>query len=108
MSKEEFSEFKENEGWEEDDEEEEKIALAFSYEGLAGLKASWKWLIHEAACQTLVSYRDGEGRMGADRDRVLIEDKAAFAKLSRRQQNALQVRHGQRSILYRVMQLTKS
>ncbi len=48
MSKEEFFEFKENEGWEEDDEEGEKISLALSNEGLPGLKASWKWLIHAA------------------------------------------------------------
>lgn len=108
MSKEDFSEFKENEGWEEDDEDDEKIALAFSYEGLTGLKASWKHLIHKAARQTLGSYGEGEERVGVDSDRALIEDQAALAKLSRRQQNALQVRYGQKSILCRVMELTRS
>ncbi|GAA6229781.1 N-lysine methyltransferase SETD6 [Lates japonicus] len=108
MSKEEFSDFKENEGWEEDDEEEEKISLAFSNEGLPGLKASWKWLIHEAARITLRSYEDGEeGEKIRDGDQALIEDKAALAGLSRRQQNALQVKFGQRSILHRLMELTK-
>ncbi|XP_029289054.1 N-lysine methyltransferase setd6 isoform X1 [Cottoperca gobio] len=96
MSKEEFSEFKDNEGWEEDEEDE--ISLAFSNEGLPGLKASWKWLIHEAARLTERSYRDWEGQ---------IEDKAALG-LSSRQQSALQVRCGQRSILHRLLELTKA
>lgn len=64
MSKEEFSEFKDNEGWEEDEEDEEKVSLDFSNEGLPGLKASWKLLIHEAARLTVMSYGDGEeGKM---------------------------------------------
>lgn len=109
MSKEEFSEFKENEGWEEDDEDDEKISQAFSNEGFPELTASWKQLIHEAARQTLRSYGDGEEAdgEGVDSDRSLIEDKAALTRLSRRQQNALQVRYGQKSILYRLMELTE-
>lgn len=109
MSKEEFSDFKENEGWEEDDEDDEKISLAFSNEGLPELKPSWKWLIHEAARLTLRSHGDGEEDEGkvVDRDRALIEDTAAVAGLSPRQQKALQVQYGQKSILHRVMQLTK-
>ncbi|XP_026220395.1 N-lysine methyltransferase setd6 [Anabas testudineus] len=109
MSKEEFSEFKENEGWEEDDDDDEVIALAFSNEGLPGLKASSKRLIHEAARHTLGSYRDGEEHeVGVDSERMLMEDKAALAKLSRRQQNALQVRYGQKNILLKLMALTMS
>ncbi|XP_070763845.1 N-lysine methyltransferase setd6 [Enoplosus armatus] len=111
MSKEEFSEFKDNEGWEEDDEEDEKISLAFSNEGLPGLKASWKQLIHDAAHLTVKSYGDGEGKAegeGVDGDQVLMDDKAALAGLSSRQQKALQVRCGQKSILHRLMELTKS
>lgn len=107
MSKEELSEFKENDGWEEDDEEEE-ISLAFSNEGLPGLKASWKRLIHEAARLTVRSYRDGEEEEGVNSDQLLTEDKAALEGLSSRQQNALQVRQGQKSILHRLMELTKS
>ncbi|KAM9351907.1 N-lysine methyltransferase setd6 [Symphorus nematophorus] len=109
MSKEEFSEFKENEGWEEDEEEDERVSLAFSNEGLPGLKASWKWLIHEAARLTLRSYGDGEEEgKDVDRDHALIEDKAALAGLNSRQQNALQVRFGQKRILHRLMELTES
>ncbi|XP_053282966.1 N-lysine methyltransferase setd6 [Pleuronectes platessa] len=109
MSREEFSDFKENEGWEEDDEEEEKITLAFSNEGLPELKSSWKWLIHEAARLTLGSYGDAaaEGRASVS-ERMLIEDKAALGGLNSRQQNALQVRYGQKSILSKVMELTQS
>lgn len=109
MSKEEFSEFKDNEGWEEDEEEDDKISLTFSNEGLPGLKASWKWLIHEVARLTVTSYGEEktEGR-GADGDKALMEDEAALAGLSRRQRNALQVRYGQKSILYRLMELTKT
>ncbi|XP_047451454.1 N-lysine methyltransferase setd6 [Mugil cephalus] len=115
MSKEEFSEFKDNEGWEDDEEEdEEKISLAFSNEGLPELKAPWKILIHEAARLTLRSYAEEEEEQGKVEEKVLegdgalIEDKAALAGLSRRQQNALQVRYGQKTILHRVMELTKS
>lgn len=103
MSSREFSEFKDNEGWEEDDEDDERISLAFSNEGLPGLKASWKRLIHEAARLTVRTY--GEG---SDSEQVLIEDKEAYAGLSSRQQKALQVRCGQKSILYRLMELTES
>ncbi|KAK2918173.1 N-lysine methyltransferase setd6 [Channa argus] len=106
MSKEEFSEFKENEGWEED-EDEEKISMALSNEGLPELKVSWKRLIHEAARQTLRSYRGGQEE-GVDSDQELMQDKAALSKLNRRQQNALQVRHGQKVIIRRLMELTLS
>ncbi|KAA8590502.1 hypothetical protein FQN60_014436 [Etheostoma spectabile] len=104
MSKEEFSEFKDNEGWEEDEEDE--ISLAFSNEGLPGLKASWKRLIHEAARLTMRSY--GDWPEGVDSPQALMEDKVALGGLSSRQQNALQVRCGQQSILHRLMELTKS
>lgn len=105
MSKEEFSDYKDNEGWEEegDEEEEAKISHAFSNDGLPELKDQWKRLIHEAARQTASSYGDG-----ADGDQALMEDKVARAGLSSRQLNALQVRYGQKSILYRLMELTKS
>lgn len=112
MAREEFSEFKDNEGWEEDEEDEEKVSFVLSNEGLPGLKASWKCLIHEAARLTVRSYRDGEeGEMeggGVDSDWALMEDKTLLVGLSSRQKNALQIRCGQKSILHRLMELTKS
>lgn len=114
MTREEFSEFKDNEGWEEDEEDEEKVSFALSNEGLPGLKASWKFLIHEAARLTVRSYGDGEvdkGEMkggGVDSDLALMENKTLLAGLSSRQKNALQLRCGQKTILHRLMELTKS
>ncbi|KAK7891930.1 hypothetical protein WMY93_023893 [Mugilogobius chulae] len=46
MSPEEFEDFKNNEGWEDDDNEED-IAFAFSNEGLPKLKSEWKKLFME-------------------------------------------------------------
>ncbi|CAJ1057481.1 N-lysine methyltransferase setd6 [Xyrichtys novacula] len=110
MSREEFSEFKDNDGWEDVEEDEEKISLLYTNEGLPGLKAAWKRLIHEAARLTVKSYMEEGETEGeyVDKDQVLIEDQVALAKLSRREQNALQVRCGQKSILYKLMELTKS
>ncbi|XP_068595658.1 N-lysine methyltransferase setd6 [Brachionichthys hirsutus] len=109
MSKEDFSEFKENEGWEEDEEDEENISLAFSNEGLQGLETSWKRLIHGAARLTLTSYGDSGTEGGAvDSDRMLVQDGAALEGLSSRQQRAVQVRCGQKSILSRLVELTES
>ncbi|KAK5613362.1 hypothetical protein CRENBAI_023035 [Crenichthys baileyi] len=78
MTADEFSEFKDNEGWEEDDEDDDKITQIFSNDGLPDLKASWKRLIHEAARLTLRSYGDGE----LESDRLLMEDQAALKGLS--------------------------
>ncbi|KAK0142104.1 N-lysine methyltransferase setd6 [Merluccius polli] len=112
MSREEFQEFRENEGWEEEEEaDEEKVSLAFSNEGLPGLKAPWQCLIHTAARLTLDGYGSVEGSKGGvcgDRDRMLVEDKVQLAGLNPRQRRALQVRHGQKSILDRVLVLTMS
>ncbi|XP_069573001.1 LOW QUALITY PROTEIN: N-lysine methyltransferase setd6 [Brachyistius frenatus] len=105
MSKDELSEFKDNDGWEEDEEdEEEKVSQMFSNDGLPELKASWKRLLHETVRLTLRSYGDGGGEV-VERDRALMEHTAA---LSCRQQRALQVRYGQKSILHKLMELSKS
>lgn len=110
MSQQEFSEFKENEGWEEEDEEEddENITHLFSDEGLPELKPPWKRLLHQTARLTLRSYANGveDVEQVLHSDRLLIEDEAAFAKLSSREQKALHVRYGQKKILYKVLELT--
>lgn len=99
MSKEEFSEFKENEGWEEDEEEDEdEVSRAFSYDGLPELKPSWKWLVHEAARLTLQSYGDE----GAE-----PMEEGEEAAPNRRHLNASRVRHGQKSILSTLMKVTE-
>lgn len=99
MTQEQFSEFTENEGWEEDEEEdEEQISRAFSFEGLPELKPSWKWLVHEAARLTLQSYAD-EGAESAEAE--------SEASPNRRHLNASRVRHGQKSILATLMKVTE-
>lgn len=106
MSKEEFLDFKENEGWEEDDEDAEDIALAL-YEGHLKLKDVWKKLIHGAAKLTLQSYNDSSEMGKEDPDKMMLENKDAFTKLNSRQHRALHVRYGQKSILYELLELTK-
>ncbi|XP_032436454.1 N-lysine methyltransferase setd6 isoform X2 [Xiphophorus hellerii] len=105
MSQEEFSEFRDNEGWEDDDEDDDdKISQAFSNEGLPDLKSSWKRLIHEAARLTLRSYGDAE----LESDRKLMEDGADLKGRSSRRWRALQVRFGQKVILHRLLEITAS
>lgn len=99
MTKEQFSEFTENEGWEEDEEEDEdQVSRAFSFDGLPELKPSWKWLLHEAARLTLQAYGD-----------EWAEPKEVEGKASpnRRHLNASRVRHGQKSILSTLMKVTE-
>ncbi|XP_061630267.1 N-lysine methyltransferase setd6 isoform X1 [Phyllopteryx taeniolatus] len=101
MSREEFLELKDNDdGWEDDDDEE--ISRGFSNDGLTGLNSKWKRLLQEAARLTVSGYPD------VDRDRAVMEDQASLKALSSRQRNALQVRCGQKSILDKVMELTKT
>lgn len=101
MSREEFLEFKNNDGWEDDEDEDEKSFQVFSNDGLLKLKSEWRQLIHKAARLTVMGYPN------LDEDRVLMEDQASLERLSRRQRNALQVRYGQKSILDKVIELTK-
>ncbi|XP_038842834.1 N-lysine methyltransferase setd6 [Salvelinus namaycush] len=102
MSVEEFEDFRENEGWEEADDDEEKMLQALSNEGLPSLLPLWRRLVHAAARFTLDSY--GEDML---KDKVLLEDKDGYVKLSSRQRRALQVRYGQKTILHQLMELTK-
>ncbi|XP_055790031.1 N-lysine methyltransferase setd6 [Salvelinus fontinalis] len=101
MSVEEFEDFRENEGWEEADDDE-KMLQALSNEGLPSLLPLWRRLVHAAARFTLDSY--GEDML---KDKVLLEDKDGYIKLSSRQRRALQVRYGQKTILHQLLELTK-
>uniref|UniRef100_A0A8C0QQZ4 N-lysine methyltransferase SETD6 n=1 Tax=Chelonoidis abingdonii TaxID=106734 RepID=A0A8C0QQZ4_CHEAB len=99
MAAEEFKEFKEHEGWEDDTEDEESFTL--SNETIPRLKASWKKLLHDSALLTLESYSSD---LKAEQD--LLNDKVAYGKLSPREQQALQVRYGQKRILHQLLELT--
>ncbi|XP_043083568.1 N-lysine methyltransferase setd6 [Puntigrus tetrazona] len=98
-----FEEFRENEGWEEDEEDEDdKMEQALSFDGLTGLSEEWKCLLHAAAALTLDSYSED-----VETDRKRLEDQGALAELSSRERRALYVRYGQKSILQRLQQFTK-
>uniref|UniRef100_A0A8D0HFA5 N-lysine methyltransferase SETD6 n=1 Tax=Sphenodon punctatus TaxID=8508 RepID=A0A8D0HFA5_SPHPU len=98
MSAEEFGEFKEQDGWEEDTGEDDNLTL--SNETIPRLKASWKKLLHDSTLLTLGSYSSD---LKAEEE--LLNDREAYTKLSRREQQALQVRYGQKSILDQLLGL---
>ncbi|XP_072520119.1 N-lysine methyltransferase setd6 [Salminus brasiliensis] len=104
MSKEDFKEFQENEGWEEDDgdDEESKMAQALSFEGLPEMAPAWKRLLRAAAGFTIDQYSED-----MESDRRLLDEPGALGKLGPRESKALHVRLGQKSILHHLQQLTQ-
>ncbi|NXN19457.1 SETD6 methyltransferase, partial [Indicator maculatus] len=98
MSAEEFQEYKEQDGWEDDSEEEENSTL--SNEALSRLKAPCKKLLSDSVLLTLESYRSD---LKAEQE--LLDKKEAFEQLSRREQQALHVRYGQKRILHQLLEL---
>ncbi|NXV24296.1 SETD6 methyltransferase, partial [Cepphus grylle] len=98
MSEEEFKEYKEQDGWEDDSEEEENSTL--SYEALSRLKTPCKKLLYDSVLLTLESYGSD---LKAEQD--LLNNTEAYEKLSRREQQALHVRYGQKRILHQLLEL---
>ncbi|XP_063801902.1 N-lysine methyltransferase SETD6 isoform X2 [Pseudophryne corroboree] len=99
MAADEFAEYKENDGWEEDDEEEEQT---LTNQEILQFPLSWRRLLHAAAKLTLSTYATD-----LHSDQVIIDDAAAYAKLSPREQYSLQVRYGQKRILHQLLELTR-
>lgn len=99
MSEEEFKEYKEQDGWEDDSEEEENSTL--SNAALSRLKAPCKMLLYDSVLLTLESYRSD---LRAEED---LLNKEVYEKLSRREQQALHVRYGQKRILHQLLQLVQ-
>ncbi|NXH12856.1 SETD6 methyltransferase, partial [Bucco capensis] len=97
MSEEEFKEYKEQDGWEDDSEEEEN---SLSNEALSRLKPSCKKLLYDSVLLSLESYSSD---LKAEQD--LLDNQEAYEKLSRREQQALHVRYGQKRILHQLLQL---
>ncbi|NWV83098.1 SETD6 methyltransferase, partial [Dasyornis broadbenti] len=100
MSEEEFNVYKEQDGWEDDSEEEENSTL--SNEALSRLKTPCKKLLYDSVLLTLESYRTD---LKAEQD--LLNNKEAYKKLSRREQQALHVRFGQKKILHQLLELVQ-
>ncbi|XP_040265921.1 N-lysine methyltransferase SETD6 [Bufo bufo] len=99
MSPEEFDEYKENEGWEEDDGEEETL----SNQEISQLPPSWRRLLYLSAELALKGYASDLGS-----DQALLENEAVYTKLSHREQYSLHVRYGQKRILHQLLELTAS
>ncbi|NXU16198.1 SETD6 methyltransferase, partial [Pardalotus punctatus] len=98
MSEEEFKAYKEQDGWEDDSEENSTL----SNEALSRLKTPCKKLLYDSVLLTLESYRTD---LKAEQD--LLNNKEAYKKLSRREQQALHVRYGQKRILHQLLELVQ-
>ncbi|XP_043837359.1 N-lysine methyltransferase SETD6 isoform X1 [Dromiciops gliroides] len=95
-----FRELKEQDGWEEDDGED---SLTLTNKTIPKLKASWKTLLLNSTLLTLQAYATD-----FKSEQELLCNKAARAQLSWREEQALQVRYGQKQILHQLLELTSS
>ncbi|XP_031196845.1 N-lysine methyltransferase SETD6 isoform X2 [Mastomys coucha] len=97
MPAEEFRDYKERAGWGEEETEEDSLAIT----NIPKLPESWKRLLRESVLLTLQTYVSD---LKTEQD--LLSNKEVYAKLSWREQQALQVRYGQKMILNRLLELT--
>ncbi|XP_053742090.1 N-lysine methyltransferase setd6 [Synchiropus splendidus] len=106
MSEDQFKVGRES-GWDHLDDDSDALD---SMEAFRGLMPEWKTLLRSAARRTLATYRGSSAAcsLEQDEDLLLVQDPQALAALSRRQQVALHVRHGQKRILTRLMDLCQS
>ncbi|XP_072277372.1 N-lysine methyltransferase SETD6 [Pyxicephalus adspersus] len=98
MSAEEFAEYKENDGWEEDEEDDEE---ALTYQKVPRLPLAWRRLLHSTAEMAMKLYASA-----LCSDRRILDDPAKMARLSSRQKYSLHVRYGQKRILQQLMEST--
>lgn len=96
MSAEEFRELKEQDGWG-DKREEDSLTIT----NIPRLKESWRQLLRNSVLLTLQAYATD---LKAEQD--LLGNKDVYSKLSWREQQALQVRYGQKVILHQLLELT--
>ncbi|XP_032139965.1 N-lysine methyltransferase SETD6 isoform X3 [Sapajus apella] len=97
MPAEEFREFKDQDGGGDDKREDGSLAI----NNIPKLKASWRQLLRNSILLTLQTYATD---LKTDKD--VLSNKEVYAKLSRREQQALQVRYGQKMILHQLLELT--
>ncbi|XP_069824740.1 N-lysine methyltransferase SETD6 [Dendropsophus ebraccatus] len=96
MSPEEFADYKENDGWEDDEEEE-----TLSNQEISRLPPSWRKLIHQTTELVLKGYTND-----LHSDQAVLDDETVYAKLSLREKYSLHARYGQKKILHSLLQLT--
>ncbi|XP_010329679.2 N-lysine methyltransferase SETD6 isoform X2 [Saimiri boliviensis] len=97
MPAEEFREFKDQDGG--GDEKRGDGSLTIT--NIPKLKASWRQLLRNSILLTLQTYATD---LKTDKD--VLSNKEAYAKLSWREQQALQVRYGQKMILHQLLEMT--
>lgn len=97
MPAEEFREFKDQDGRGDDKKEENSLTIR----NIPKLKESWRQLLRDSVLLTLKTYATD---LKAEQD--LLSNKEVYAKLSRREQQALQVRYGQKMILHQLLEVT--
>lgn len=97
MPAEEFRAFKSQDGWGKNEREENNLTIT----SIPKLKASWRQLLRDSVVLTLQTYTTD---LKTEQD--VLSNKEAYAKLSWREQQALQVRYGQKMILHQLLALT--
>ncbi|XP_037672121.1 N-lysine methyltransferase SETD6 isoform X2 [Choloepus didactylus] len=97
MPAEEFREFKDHSEWQAVNGEEHSLTIT----NIPKLKASWKQLLRDSVLLTLQTYATD-----LKTEQELLDNEEVYVKLSRREQQALQVRYGQKMILHHLLELT--
>ncbi|KAM5262830.1 N-lysine methyltransferase SETD6 [Ctenodactylus gundi] len=97
MPAEEFREFKDQDIWGKEGRDEDNLTIT----NIPKLKASWRQLLRDSVLLTLQTYATD---LKTEQD--LLSNKEAYASLSWREQQALQVRYGQKMILHQLLELT--
>ncbi|XP_040489322.1 N-lysine methyltransferase SETD6 isoform X6 [Ursus maritimus] len=96
MPAEEFREFKDQDGWGDNKREEDSLTIT----NIPKLKASWRQLLRDSVLLTLQTYATD---LKSEQDLLSNE---VYTRLSWREQQALQVRYGQKMILHQLLELT--
>lgn len=97
MPAEEFQDYKVQAGRGEQEREEDSLKIT----DIPKLQITWRRLLRDSVLLTLQTYATD---LKTDQD--LLSNKEVYAKLSWREQQALQVRYGQKVILHQLLELT--
>ncbi|XP_067853734.1 N-lysine methyltransferase setd6 isoform X2 [Heptranchias perlo] len=101
MSMEEFEEYKANDGWEEDEDEDDDLS-SLANAVIPKLKPAWKQLLRNTVIMRLKSYSSG-----LKEEEATLANETTYRRLSKRERDSLQVRYAQKMILHRLLQLTE-
>lgn len=81
--------------------EQEREEDSLKIKNIPKLQVAWRRLLRDSVLLTLQTYATD---LKTDQD--LLSNKEVYAKLSWREQQALQVRYGQKMILHQLLELT--